>query len=1367
MAFECRWNVSKPLCALAAAFVVFLSSASCPSSGSNADRRFWQADLSGEWKFKAGDDERYASPQFDDSKWETLHAPALWDGQGYADYDGYGWYRKWFFVPKELSGRDLLFEHGGVDDDDWVYINGVKVGEGRGCYIPRSYIIPSKLINCGKHNLIAVRIYDGAMGGGLARGPLRVRTMKLSDRTAVEGIHIVGKMGSRTMALTMWLVCKDGRQHKPKLSVSVTDYFLRERLNQSLEVGIRPDERKELSFQFEGGDSKDYRVRVEMTEGNEQDECFFHILSDITIGMRPTIVLSGDWEMMFPPDDKLVFPPLGKWQPVKVPMLGWGGWSGRNHRAWFRKVFELPAEFSGKRIILRFEAVAHHAVVYVNGKMLGEHLGGFEPFEFDITDVAKLGTKNELLVGVTDWVVGLVEGITPPDDPEKMPKDSMLIPYGSRPHARRGIWDDVFVYGRGALHIADGFIITSVRNRTLTIKVRLQNDADDAASVELLGDVYDGDAKMLSLPSKSVTVPAHGSVEVECTLPVPLDVDGAGRRAGKAFKLWFPHEPYLYRMVLKLLKGGQGVDELNLRFGFREIWVDGIDYRLNGRIFKLRGLGCPPLTATREEIRSYYIERLKANFTLVRFHMQPRQRHFYEIADEVGMCVKDESAFYCAANVYALGDERLWRNLREHITGMVMRSRNHPSLLIWSVENEILHCGGMRLKGADERIYELGKLIMELDPTRPIEFEGDGDVNGRAATINIHYPREFGCHDHNLFPNDAYWLGKEGNDRWPRELIWKRDKPLIIGEFCYYPYSRPPGGVSIFLGDAVYASREVERGAHLIGVRMLCDGTRRLGVAGLNPWVDDLRYSIECLKPIAATIDRYDRTFFSGETVERDIAIHNDTLHRRKLSLIASVKVGNATVAQRTFNLDMDAGEMRIVKFAWRMPNVSARTDASLRLTIRDGAQVMFDEEHKLWVFPRTQLQVPSGLRVALFDPVGETAKALSEVGLRFKMLNSLDGDLRRMFDLLLVGKGATETDAFKVGVNNLLRFVNDGGVAFSFEQASQPTWLPAQLRLDERRAATMAHIRHASHPLLKGMHADDFKWWRGDHFVARSSFAKPSQGAFRILVECGGRGGLRWTPLVELLYGNGAFIMCQLEVTAKLQVEPVAQNLISNLLLYAASFKPAIRKRIGVISPQDSPMLKAVREVGIAFEDVTQHLGTVKFDAYEVLVIDGKALELCKERFGELRSFINRGGIVWIRQPESVELLRQITPHVIGLAKQKFSGRVVKASDDELLASISNSDLFWYREDCWYADWEGRGSGLIGEPATNVIELAESVEAKALTQPCALAKVRIGNGILLIDTLNLTNPPSEVRDKAMRILAALLTSLCTYRGGD
>lgn len=1317
----------------------------------------WHVDLSGEWKFRAGDDERYALPQFDDSKWEVLYAPALWDGQGYADYDGFGWYRKWFFVPKELSGRDLLFEHGGVDDDDWVYINGVKVGDGRGCYIPRSYIIPSRLVNFGGRNLIAVRIRDGAMGGGLARSPLRVRMVSLMDRISLSDVSIEGKIGSPKMKLHMTLVSKDGKTHKPRVNVTVTDYFMRKRLQSSLRCTIEPDGKRELMLEFDGGDSKDYRIFVEFGEDGERAEAFHHILSDITVGARRTIVLSGNWEMMLPKDDKLVFPPSGNWQPVKVPLLAYGGWSGRNHRAWFRKEFQLPDDFAGKRLILRFEAVAHHAAVYMNGKKVGEHLGGFEPFEFDVTDFAMVGEKNELLVGVTDWVVGLVEGIEPPDDPEKLPRDSMLIPYGTRPHARRGIWDDVFIYERSPMHIADAFIITSVRNKNLIVKAVLQNDTDADVPTDLGGSVYDGDKLVLSLPKAKVIIPAHGTAEVELKTKVELQDYGSSK---KALRLWFPHSPHLYRLNLKLSSSGHLTDELNLRFGFREVWIDGLDYRLNGRIFKLRGLVCPPLTETREEIRKYYLERLNANFSLVRFHMQPRQKQFYEIADEVGICVKDESAFYCAANIYALGDERLWQNLRKHITGMVTRSRNHPSLLIWSVENEILHCGGMRVGGTDERIFQLGKLIMELDPTRPIEFEGDGDVNGRAATINIHYPREFGCHDHNLFPNDAYWLGKEGNDRWPRELIWKRDKPLIVGEFCYYPYSRPPGGVSIFLGDAVYVSREVEREAHRIGVRMLCDGMRRSGVAGLNPWDGDLKYSIECLKPIAATINQYDKTFFSGEVVGREIAVHNDTLHRRKLTLLAAVYAGGKAVASKNFVLDMDAGEMRIVKFSWRMPDVNVRTDAVLRLTVKDGANVVFDESHKLWVFPRSKLQIPSGLQVALFDPAGETARALSQVGLQPRMLSELNDESLRDVKLLLIGKGATESELFKRGANALLSFIRRGGVSFCFEQLSQPTWLPVQMRLDERRAATMVHIRHASHPILQGMQPDDFKWWRGDHLVARSSFVKPSQGAFRILLECGGRGGLRWTPLVELLIGNGSLIMCQLELTGKLAMEPVAQMLLFNLFQYASSFKPLQRRNMAVILPPDSKLSAALRAIGATFEDITRRINDAQLDAFGLLVIDGDGLKACEERLEDLCSFVMRGGILWIHKPKSAELLRKLVPQIAGLTERKINGRLVKFGEDELTASVSNSDLFWYREDCWYADWEGRGSGLICDPADAVIELANETNVKALTEPCALVKIGLGKGFIIVDTLQMCDPPSEVREKAYRILSAILMGI-------
>lgn len=184
----------------------------------------------------------------------------------------------------------------------------------------------------------------------------------------------------------------------------------------------------------------------------------------------------------------------------------------------------------GGRLILKFEAVAHHALVYLNGKKVGEHLGGFEPFEFDVTDLIKMGGENELLVGVTDWIVGLKEGIPAPEAPDKLPPRSMLIPYGTRPHVRRGIWDDAWLCARPPVFVEDVFIRTSVRERALLLELTLRNETERTVRAEVVGDIFDGKRRVLSLPRKRAEIPLRRSAKLTISRSWPKP------------RLWWPFD---------------------------------------------------------------------------------------------------------------------------------------------------------------------------------------------------------------------------------------------------------------------------------------------------------------------------------------------------------------------------------------------------------------------------------------------------------------------------------------------------------------------------------------------------------------------------------------------------------------------------------------------------------------------------------------------------------------------------------------------------------------------------------------------------------------------------------------------------------
>lgn len=143
--------------------------------------------LSGEWKFNTGDNKYWRTAEFDDSNWNSIPVPARWEEYGYADYDGYAWYRKTFAMPQNLKQKELYISLGKIDDYDQVYFNGELIGnvfelEKDGDYrskgweynARRVYKIPANLIKT--ENTVAVRVYDKIWDGGIYEGPIGLMT---------------------------------------------------------------------------------------------------------------------------------------------------------------------------------------------------------------------------------------------------------------------------------------------------------------------------------------------------------------------------------------------------------------------------------------------------------------------------------------------------------------------------------------------------------------------------------------------------------------------------------------------------------------------------------------------------------------------------------------------------------------------------------------------------------------------------------------------------------------------------------------------------------------------------------------------------------------------------------------------------------------------------------------------------------------------------------------------------------------------------------------------------------------------------------------------------------------------------------------
>jgi beta-galactosidase len=457
---------------------------------------------------------------------------------------------------------------------------------------------------------------------------------------------------------------------------------------------------------------------------------------------------------------------------------------------WLKRTFRLPGDWAGRRIILHFEAVAGEAQVFVNGKSAGTHFDSFLPFDFDVTDLVKSDGDNDLLVGVRR---SDLFNIVSPDYP---PGQQRTYPNGSNTDRLVGIWNDVFLWALPPVRVDDVFVQPLVDKNTLLAEVTLRNDRAQSCTVQIGGKIspwvnlagadvlsapepkWKLDAPVLDFPDQQTTVAPGATVKV--TLQVPVD--------GK-LKFWSPTTPNLYGMTLVVSDGGKIVDNKYVRFGWRQFRIDGKKFLLNGEPIQFfSDLGHPfgPFVCSRRYVWQDYkmIQGMGGNS--IRPHANVMPRFWNDLADEMGICVLDETSIFGSSISLNLEESITWDRLAAHVDGLVLRDRNHPSVFGWSTGNEMFALFFKTDKA--ERDLEYAKLKelelrpRALDPTRDwISVDGDQDLEGALPVWSRHMG-----------------IGL------PKDLP-NLDKPRMIGEHGGTYYAGPPL-LAPFNGDRAYES---------------------------------------------------------------------------------------------------------------------------------------------------------------------------------------------------------------------------------------------------------------------------------------------------------------------------------------------------------------------------------------------------------------------------------------------------------------------------------------------------------------------------------------------------------------------------------
>jgi beta-galactosidase len=392
---------------------------------------------------------------------------------------------------------------------------------------------------------------------------------------------------------------------------------------------------------------------------------------------------------------------LAQWQPVSLPHdlsitkprspsypTGGGGgyaWSGV---VTYRKRFEAPESWRGQSVQLEFEGVYMNAEVSLNGNLLALHPYGYTSFIVDLTPYLKPGEENQLTV--------VANNSAQPN---------------SRWYSGTGIYRHVWLRTGGSAHIKPWGIF-------VTTPVAASAESSVAVSTELAG--ISGGAAL-----RTAILDASGS---EVT---SAQSDFEGERVEQALtvqnaRLWSVDEPYLYTLVSELLVDGEVVDSEQTPFGIRSFSIDAENgFRLNGVPMKLKG-GCVHHdngllgAASYDRAEERKIELMKASgYNAIRCSHNPPAPAMLDACDRLGMLVIDET-FDCwrmgkNPNDYHLYFEDWWQRDTE---SMVKRDRNHPSIIMWSIGNEVPERTGVSDGYAWAR--KQADFVRALDPTRPV-----------------------------------------------------------------------------------------------------------------------------------------------------------------------------------------------------------------------------------------------------------------------------------------------------------------------------------------------------------------------------------------------------------------------------------------------------------------------------------------------------------------------------------------------------------------------------------------------------------------------------------------------------------------------
>ena len=882
--------------------------------------------------------------------------------------------------------------------------------------------------------------------------------------------------------------------------------------------------------------------------------------------------------------------------------------SEKTKSAWYRHYIVLPKEIKEKRLVLHFDAVAKVAKVFLNGHLVGHHIGMFGEFEFDITPFVHSG-KNTIAVNVqarkeekkeeADTAIAKAVSVSVTNDMVNS------LPFGMFEGREGGIWQSVKLIVTKQTYLKEVF-----------------------ANVNTTGGVFE-----ITINS-NLPLPTNGQLQLEIsnqksnklfyTQSVPVSIRSGSFKTAITLErlspdLWTPETPNLYTWKTKLYIGKTLVDIKNVTIGFRTFVAKGNQFLLNGIPYWIRGANHPPAgIAPNDSLLANQFMKLMhdGNQMFTRSHGCPFTEAWMQAADKQGVGVSFEGSWPWLMIGNIPSDEllQLWK---EETLALVRKYRNHPSLLIWTMNNEMYFTMFYHNDPPEIRIKkwkiisDIIKEIRTLLPNTPISADSGYSRVEEDYTQNLE-PNQIDDGDiddrhiyFNWYNTDFFQIK---NGEWDKRIYWSpganANRPFFSQETSTGYTNNDDGHFNrkylfnnyvpqAWVGDWAYEDRDpkytLKRHAFL--TKELLETIRRTGFqsAGVllfanTCWFQDVfdaskikPYPVyqsvkKAAQPILVSAELFGRNFYSGTTFTPSVHIINNAVNGKTIPpsvLEWELKYGNTSVSTGKCAVDSvsfytQKSVLLPIKIPLHLPEKKA--EYQLLFQLKTNKDILSQNSYDLIIVEKKQLTNPiaNTKKIGVFDLTGETYRALDSLKINCLKLKDLTQIRTEPLDLLIVANIDSDSEV-PYNWEDVANVNSNGLPVLLLHPGKHLQWLfydkIASVYEQKGRIVNM-HI--PEHPAFSEIDPMELAWWQAKEkeipVVCRRSFRLKNQTDMvqlctylRPHTDLGSDPPayleeMSGCPLLEIKNKKGVLIASELELNQAI-VDPIAATVFNNII--------------------------------------------------------------------------------------------------------------------------------------------------------------------------------------------------------------------------